>query len=68
MRAQRSRSTAPIFINPLHAELNPICHLLALVGAHHIVHVGRVRVNPDQYMGVGVQLYFPVALSPVPIV
>jgi len=25
-------------------NLNPICHLLAL-GAHHILHVGRIRVN-----------------------
>jgi len=25
--------------NPLNAELNPICHLLALFGAHHILHV-----------------------------
>jgi hypothetical protein len=32
-------------INPLNAELNPICHLLALLGAHHILHVGRIRVN-----------------------
>jgi hypothetical protein len=32
-------------INPLNVELNPICHLLALLGAHHILHVGRVRVN-----------------------
>ena len=31
--------------NPLNAELNPICHLLALGGAHHFVHVSRVRVN-----------------------
>jgi hypothetical protein len=31
---------------PLNAELNPICHLLALVGAHHIVHVSRLRVKP----------------------
>ena len=28
-------------INPLIAELNPICHLLALFGAHHILHVSR---------------------------
>jgi hypothetical protein len=26
-------------------SLNPICHLLALLGAHHIFHVGRIRVN-----------------------
>jgi hypothetical protein len=32
-------------LNPLNAELNPVRHLLALVGAHLIVHVGRVRVN-----------------------
>jgi hypothetical protein len=31
--------------NPLNAQLNPICHLLALLGAHHILHVGRIRVN-----------------------
>jgi len=32
-------------LNPLHAELNPICHLLALLGAHHIFHVSRLTVN-----------------------
>ena len=31
--------------NPLNAEFNPIRHLLALVGARHVVHVSRVRVN-----------------------
>ena len=31
--------------NPLNAELNPICYLLALLGAHHIFHVSRIRVN-----------------------
>jgi hypothetical protein len=34
-------------INPLNAELNTICHLLALLGAHHILHVNRIRVNMD---------------------
>ena len=34
-----------IIINPLNAELNPICYLLALLGAHHILHVSGVRVN-----------------------
>ena len=33
------------FINSLNAELNPICHLLALLGAHHIFHVSGLRVN-----------------------
>jgi hypothetical protein len=32
-------------INPLNAELNPICHLLALLGTHHILHVSRITVN-----------------------
>jgi hypothetical protein len=31
--------------NPLNAKLNPICHLLALLGAHPILHVSRIRVN-----------------------
>jgi len=34
-------------INPLNAELNPICHLLALLGAHPIFHVSRKRVKHD---------------------
>ena len=29
----------------LKTQLNPICHLLALLGAHHILHVSRIRVN-----------------------
>jgi hypothetical protein len=32
-------------IIPLNAELNPICHLLALLGARPILHVSRVRVK-----------------------
>ena len=31
--------------NPLNTELNPICHLLALLGAHHIRHLSKIRVN-----------------------
>jgi len=34
-----------IFINPLKPELNPICYLLALLGAHHFLHVSRIRVK-----------------------
>jgi hypothetical protein len=33
-------------INPLNAELNPICYLLALLEAHPILHVSRIRVKP----------------------
>ena len=32
-------------VNPLNAEWNRIRHLLALVGARHIVHVSRIRVK-----------------------
>jgi len=31
--------------NPLNAKLNPIYHLLALLEAHHILHVSGVRVK-----------------------
>ena len=34
--------------NPLNAELNPICHLLALLGGTTIVVVSRLRVKPLQ--------------------
>jgi hypothetical protein len=36
-------------VNPLNTELNPICHLLALLGAHHILHVSRIRVKIATY-------------------
>jgi hypothetical protein len=39
-------------INPLIAELNPICHLLALLGSHHILHVSRIRVKHSVIMAV----------------
>ena len=32
----------------LNANLNPICLVLALLGAHHILHVSRIRVNGIQ--------------------
>jgi len=32
------------FIPIILSNLNPKCHLLAL-GAHHILHVGSIRVN-----------------------
>jgi hypothetical protein len=32
-------------INPLNAELNPIYHLLALLGARPILHISGVRVK-----------------------
>ena len=38
-------------INPLNAELNPICHLLALLGSHHIIHVSRIRIKRKKVGG-----------------
>ena len=32
-------------VNHLKPELNPICYLLALLGAHHFLHVSRIRVK-----------------------
>jgi len=32
-------------LNPLNPELNPICYLLALLGAHRFLHVSRIRVK-----------------------
>ena len=32
-------------LNTLNPELNPICYLLALLGAHHFLHVSRIRVK-----------------------
>jgi len=32
-------------VNPLTSELNPICHFLTLLGAHHILHVSRIRIK-----------------------
>jgi len=39
------RPLKSVKFNPLNAKLNPVCHLLALLGAHHIFHVSRVRVK-----------------------
>jgi hypothetical protein len=46
MTAVNSKKVSPI--NPLNAELNSICHLLALLGAHHILHISRIRVNMNK--------------------
>jgi len=34
-----------VAFNPLNAKLNPTCHLLALLGAYHILHISRIRVK-----------------------
>ena len=40
-------------INPLNPELNPICYLLAFLGAHHFLHVSRIRVNKGWSVKIG---------------
>ena len=42
-RWQKKRSNSSL--NPLKPELNPICYFLALLGAHHFLHVSRIRVK-----------------------
>jgi hypothetical protein len=39
----------------LDAELNPICHLMALLGAHRILHVSRIRVK-GRFLGLVVHV------------
>ena len=43
-------------ISPLNADLKPICHLLALVGAHHILHDSRIRVK--------IHMVYPINTKP----
>jgi len=40
-------------VNPLNAELNPMCHMLALLGAHRILRVSRIRVKVLCYKSEG---------------
>ena len=45
LRISRCNILEIMVFNPLNPELNPICHLLALLGAHHFLHVSRIRVK-----------------------
>ena len=48
---RRSCVTAgSVVFNPLKPELNPICYLLALLGAHHFLHISRIRVKLLTFM------------------
>jgi hypothetical protein len=38
-------------LNPLNAELNPICHLLVLLRAHPILYISRIRVKVRGWKG-----------------
>ena len=48
LRAPNTTSIRQFFtlcINPKNPELNPICYLLALLGAFHFLHVSRIRIK-----------------------
>jgi len=47
--------------NPLNAEINPICNLLALLEAHHILHFSGLRVN-SAFKGLNTNLSHVVSL------
>ena len=44
-RKFRSSHKSSVDINTLKPELNPICYLLALLGAQNFLHVSRIRVK-----------------------
>ena len=48
-------------VNLLNAELNPICHLLVLVGTDHILQISRVRVN-DFIIGYDIVPPIPISV------
>ena len=45
VHSERGDSSYDDGLNPLNTELNPICYLLALLGAHHFLHVSRIGVK-----------------------
>jgi hypothetical protein len=45
---RKKSSKSAIVLKPLKAELNPICPSLALLGAHRILYVSRIRVNAQK--------------------
>jgi len=50
----------PYRFNPLNTDLNPICHLLTLLEAHHILHVSRIRVNVTPTLQQSqIEIHFP---------
>jgi hypothetical protein len=46
---QPKRVAVIVDFRSLKAELNPICHLLTLLTAHHILHVSRIKVNEQVF-------------------
>ena len=61
-------SLGELRFNPLNAKLNPICHLLALLEARHILYVSRIRVKEDIYIYIYIYIYINVCISLINIV
>ena len=59
-------TTRLFYINSLNAELNPICHLLALSGACPILHISRIRVKTYIKMLLHVSVNKPSSRSLLP--
>ena len=51
--------------NPLNPELNPICYLLALLGAHHFLHVSRIRVKLLTFRLLMSYIYIYIYIAPI---
>ena len=60
------RGTDWVF-NPLNPELNPICYLLALLGAHHFLHVSRIRVKSLTFWLLMSYIYIYIYIYGAPI-
>jgi hypothetical protein len=48
LKPPRNYTQLPVWslvVNPLNTKINPICHLLALLGVHHIFRVSGLRVK-----------------------
>ena len=54
-------------LNPLNPELNPICCLLALLGAHHFLHVSRIRVKSVTFRLLMSYIYIYIYIYGAPI-
>jgi hypothetical protein len=50
-------------LNPLNTELNPICHLLALLGGATIVVVSRLRANKSIMVDIWKHQYVNVTVA-----
>ena len=57
----------PQGFNPLNPELNPICYVLALLGAHHFLHVRRIRVKSLTFRRLMSYIYIYIYIYGAPI-